>query len=500
MKALHKNLIRALIVVLSICLLIPVLAACNDVDNPSDNNPGTKPGGSGSSTIPDIYKVEDSLPESANYGTTFNILYYSTKLVSNFWVDARTGGVIDNAVYDAISRTEERFGVDIVATASGAGDELSHINHIRNQISGGKPDFDLARGHDVQGANLSLEGVLYDINDIEAIDFSKPWWPANTVKSLTFMGQTYLISSSISYQGLDSTSAVFFNKSLMEDNGIELPYDQVKSGEWYLADMFVSIEDFHLEGDTGEDGKSEDDTFGVVIPWQLYAWQESFGIELVQKDAETGELVLNGDDERIYDLFDIMYSVLWENDGGYLVERTKAQAIFGEGRAIYLPVHIGSAVSVFNNYKIEYGIVPYPKLDESQDQYYAGYTDRYFLIPYNVSDVEYVGTILESMSAEGYRQVTPAYFEVALKNRYTKDQTSKEMVDLIKQSMVLDFAYVYGADKWWSRSLYALLRDTASSEHSKDYASYYTTMLPEAEARVTLVTEKFQEMLNDKKD
>ena len=193
MKALHKNLIRALIVVLSICLLIPVLAACNDVDNPSDNNPGTKPGGSGSSTIPDIYKVEDSLPESANYGTTFNILYYSTKLVSNFWVDARTGGVIDNAVYDAISRTEERFGVDIVATASGAGDELSHINHIRNQISGGKPDFDLARGHDVQGANLSLEGVLYDINDIEAIDFSKPWWPANTVKSLTFMGQTYLI-------------------------------------------------------------------------------------------------------------------------------------------------------------------------------------------------------------------------------------------------------------------------------------------------------------------
>jgi hypothetical protein len=116
----------------------------------------------------------------------------------------------------------------------------------------------------------------------------------------------------------------------------------------------------------------------------------------------------------------------------------------------------------------------------------------------NVPDVEYVGTILESMSAEGYRQVTPAYFEVALKNRYTKDQTSKEMVDLIKQSKVLDFAYVYGADKWWSRSLYALLRDTDKQEHSKDYASYYERMLPEAEARVEFVTTKFEEMLAKK--
>ena len=195
-----------MIVVLSICMLIPMLAACNE-DNPNKDKPNTTVPPT-NSTIPDIYKVEDSLPESYNYGTTFNILYYSTKLVSNFWVDARTGGVIDNAVYDAISRTEERFGVDIVATASGAGDEITHINHIRNQIAGGKPDFDLARGHDVQGANLSLEGVLYDINDIEAIDFSKPWWPANTVKSLTFMGLPFAQISSFQNRGFFQSSRI----------------------------------------------------------------------------------------------------------------------------------------------------------------------------------------------------------------------------------------------------------------------------------------------------
>jgi hypothetical protein len=99
------------------------------------------------------------------------------------------------------------------------------------------------------------------------------------------------------------------------------------------------------------------------------------------------------------------------------------------------------------------------------------------------------------MSAEGYRQVTPTYFEVALKNRYTKDQTSKEMVDLIKQSMILDFTYVYGGNAWWTDTLRDLI---AGAEPNKDYASYYRMKLPAAESRVTKVTEAFEKMLESK--
>lgn len=516
----HMTLLRVLLVVLVLCLTLPLFAACSDPETPNTDDkqeqPGNKDPEEGKDPDDekdpednpqdppeepddpaDIYDVEDSLPEKENYGTTFTILYLHEKFANEFWVDANTGGVIDNAVYSAICSTEERFGVDIVAIGSGAGSEIDHINNIRNQINGGQPDFDMARGHDVQGANLSLEGALLDLYDIDALDFSKPWWPANTIDSLTFMGQMYLISSSISYKGLSSTSAVFFNKELMEDHGYDLPYEQVMSGDWYLEDMFASVEDFHLEGDSGIEGKTEDDTFGIVVPYQLYAWQESFGIELVQKDPSTGELILNGHDERVYDLIDLMYGVCWANDGGYMLPREDAKVVFGEGRALYIPVDLGAAVANFLNYEIDYGIVPYPKLDDSQGDYYSGYTDRYFFIPFNCPDKEYVGTILESMSAEGYRQVTPAYFEVALKNRYTKDETSKEMVDLIKKSMILDFAYVYGADQWWSRSLYALLSGK-SEEASTDYASYYQNMLPKAEDRVTKVTNAFKEMAEAK--
>ena len=496
----NQKCVRFLVFLLAVCMMIPFFVACQDPDLPDDpdtpeDQPPVKDEGDKKEEdpqLPDIYDVEDNLPESENYGTTFTILYFLEQYLNDFWVDESTGGVIDNAVFSAISSTEERFGVDIVTMHSGTGTEGEHVAYIKNQITAGVPDFDVARTHDVHGANLSLEGVLYDLNKIEQFDFSKPWWPQKNMESLSFMGQMYLMSSSISYRGLISTSSVFFNKTLMEDYDMELPYELVQNGEWYLEDMFTSIEDFHREGDTGEEGKTDDDVYGIVIPSQLYCWPESFGIELIQKDPDTGELVLNGHDERMYDLVEQMYHVLWESDGGYVITRPAAQAMFGQNQAIYIPVHIGSAVQVFLDYDVDYGIVPYPKLDDTQEQYYAGYTDRYFVIPFSCTDPDYVGTILESMSAEGYRQVTPAYFEVALKNRYTKDAVSKEMVDLIRESMILDFAYVYGGDKRWTNTMRDLL--TGNNPNS-DYASYYQKALPGAEDRVDRVTKAFEEML-----
>lgn len=490
-----KNLhtVRLLLVALVLCLVIPLAVACGGDQTQTPVGPGGTSGGGGSKF--DIYDVEDSLPASKNYDSTFTILYYNANAVSEFYVKEDTGGVIDGAVFDAIANTEERFGVTIEVIPSGASAEIPHINSIRTQISSGKTDFDIARVHDVQGANLSLDGSLMDLNTMDVLDFSKPWWPENTINSLSFMGQLYLASSSMSYRGLNSANAIFFNKGLLEDHGMDMPYDLVKSNEWYLSTMLEMLEDVHIEGEENIDGKSEDDTFGIVIPSQLYSWQESFGIEMVKKtDDEDMPLELNGHDIRMYDAIDQLYNILHEQEGGYLIPRVEAATMFGQNRALYIPISLGYAISDFRNYEgLDYGIVPMPMLDEEQGQYYSAYTDRYFVVPASCPDKEYVGTILESMSAEGYRVVTPVYFEVALKDRYTRDEISKEMVDLIKQTMILDFSYVYGNDKWWSRSLYNMFNQNDTAPN-KDYASYYANMLSAAESRRDEIIAAFQDM------
>ena len=113
------------------------------------------------------------------------------------------------------------------------------------------------------------------------------------------------------------------------------------------------------------------------------------------------------------------------------------------------------------------------------------------MVPNNCPDTELVGLILESMTAEGYRKVFPVYFETALKGRYTRDDESKEVLDMIQKNMVIDFAYAYGNDKWYSRALYQLLK-----EQSKDYASYYKSNESAARARIDEVVEAFKQLAN----
>ena len=50
---------------------------------------------------------------------------------------------------------------------------------------------------------------------------------------------------------------------------------------------------------------------------------------------------------------------------------------------------------------------------------------------------------MEALAAQSWRTVTPAYFDVALKYRYSRDVQTAEMVDLIKDSIYINFESLY---------------------------------------------------------
>ena len=47
------------------------------------------------------------------------------------------------------------------------------------------------------------------------------------------------------------------------------------------------------------------------------------------------------------------------------------------------------------------------------------------------------------MCAENYRTVTPAYYDTALKNKYSRDTVSSQMIDLIHDTSMTEFGYAY---------------------------------------------------------
>jgi len=64
-------------------------------------------------------------------------------------------------------------------------------------------------------------------------------------------------------------------------------------------------------------------------------------------------------------------------------------------------------------------------------------------IPINAPDPDTSAAVLECFAVEGYHNVTPALFEIALKVKYTSDDDASEMYDIIRENLVFEFGRIY---------------------------------------------------------
>jgi hypothetical protein len=124
----------------------------------------------------------------------------------------------------------------------------------------------------------------------------------------------------------------------------------------------------------------------------------------------------------------------------------------------------------FRELEDEFGILPYPKWDEGQENYITmsdGHHEA-MAVPKTAGNLEAIGVVTEALCAESYKILVPAYYDVALKVKSTRDEQSIAMMDLIVNARVFDFGYVY--DAWKGASF--ILQDLVSTNKS-DFASYY---------------------------
>ena len=100
-----------------------------------------------------------------------------------------------------------------------------------------------------------------------------------------------------------------------------------------------------------------------------------------------------------------------------------------------------------------------------------------------------IGAVTEALAAEGYRSVTPAYFEIALKNKYTRDDESSQMLDILVSGNTFEPAIIYSASLG---NIGWLIRDMQSSV--SDITSSYERKLGAYERAFANFNDKFSEL------
>ena len=63
---------------------------------------------------------------------------------------------------------------------------------------------------------------------------------------------------------------------------------------------------------------------------------------------------------------------------------------------------------------------------------------------------EVMGAVLECMASEGYRRVTPAYYEKTVKTQYSSTVDEYQMFQYLRDHTVIDSGRVFGNADWVS--------------------------------------------------
>ena len=398
-------------------------------------------------------EIKPDLPVMDYDGAEFRIL--ADKGGYNTLVAEKTSGqVVNDAILEANMAVINQFDINFRWVEGSA----------ETFILAGDDEYDVAYLHDCTTAAMALKGWFFNVNELPYINPTAEWWPQFIVDSLTLNGKMYYYSNYSTYDAMSNTMGCFFNQRILQDYNMKSPYEYVREGTWTLDQ--ITTMSISIYSDVNGDGLQDtNDLLGFACDKYPYAWLESFGIEFYKKvSPDSSELEVRTDDERCYTLAEKMhiwlrtgYDSIWAPING---DGAGGRSMFAADHVAFTFDCIGLSAPMATDGDVRYGIVPLPKIDTNQAEYYGGCTSPLFSVPITLQDTEIVGIILEAMAYAGYKHIRPAYCEQTLKTRFATDPDCAEMLNLIFDNQVISFAYLFANNVEGGNMQYRFIADT----------------------------------------
>ena len=469
---------------LSALIFAGILAACGEqaeTSSPASSTTAADVITEPEETLSDIEMrqlVDDGLPESDFGGYQYRIVVESDQ-EWYYYVEELTGDVIDDAVYNRNTSVEERLNIKVVEGR--VGDYGSNGTWMQKAVLAGEDAYDLACSHVVNISTLVLKGIFQNWYDVPYVDFEKPWWARSNIEDLTYHGVAILAIGDFALSAIGRTYCMFFNRQQAESYNITNVYETVQDGVWTIDKLSSWTQDIYTDLNAN-DKRDADDFYGFAtgVASNIGAYLWAFDNPVCRKNAD-GDIEFVIHTEKMNSICETLYKIMWENTGTYYnknhvstVDSSGAHVggrdLFMVGRAVFANGYLDQAIDFFREMEDDYGIIPYPKWDESQKDYRSLVDGNHaaLAIPMTTMDMERAGIIIEALNAETYKSVVPLYIETALKVKYARDNESVQVIDDLLANRFFDFGYVYDGWKGASFWLEGLIQNKKT-----DFESHY---------------------------
>ena len=483
--------IRILALVLAILMLSAVLCACKD-DGGSDGKQteaATKPADeTGSSSLSEeeaekkaIYDYVDEIAGRLNVsGTTFTWFGPDNVGINAPEKAQESGDIMSDAVYYRQRDIEQYFGVKWENTWGDNGEDVA-LQAIEEVLAGGD-SYDLVYGS-VRSAGTPMlnSGILRVTNDLEYVDLDREWWIASLRDTFSINDRLYFLIGPIVVNSYTDTNIILFNKDVTAMFGIndtEL-YDTVKDGKWTIDKMFEFASKI-------PENSSGTGTYRYLSPVG-FPFIFSSGMTITKFDNDGTPYIEDTLPKGYSDLVDKLSAVFSDSSQSmysfYDKEKMGFEEKYGigedeafaDGKALFFYVESGAALYL-RSYDVPFGILPMPKLNNSQKQYYSyanpmGGSAVYFLK--TVKNLTMSDAIAESMAALSQIYVKEAYYTKLLKSQAIFDMESRDMLDIIFSTKIYDMADLYAGGDLNNWGAIIVVIDNAIRYDSSTFASGY---------------------------
>ena len=493
--------------IILMCIILTVLPAgfifsCNadqsDTNNAQNNESALNQDIQDNPEDKTAEKVTHDVPDIEFSGYDFRVLardgYRGMYWVTvDMFAEEVNGEPINDAVFTRNSFLEDKFDINIIEIRQ---DDVHGF--AQRIIRAGSDDFDVLYPTMQQSGSLVQNGLIINLYEVPYLNFDKPWWNKSINASMTIGNRLFGAAGAITTTTNDATWAVLFNKELKKTFEFDDHYQLVREGKWTIDIMHANSK--AAARDLNGDGILDStDQWGAVgqheCAFSLFA---ASGQKIVEKDSDDMPVLALNTDRTVSVLTKVIEFMT--DDSAYMNADSSENlrkytnvwdqvtvGVFAENRSLYLITNFDMVKSL-RNMETNFGILPQPKFNESQAQYYS--TMQYnnatvMCIPQTASDLERTGAILEVWGAESVDTLTVAYYDITLVGKYMRDDESTEMLDLIFSTRVIDLGMLFN----WSgiQGFFQGFSERGSLDFTSQYERAEPRWVTEMERTVTAI-------------
>lgn len=398
--------------------------------------------------------ISTSNEKTSNLPTDFDCEGYNFKILkqsqdkiawslNTFGVTEDNGEVLNDTFAKRNREVTEKYNFTIEETEI----ESTPINTIRQMVLADDDEYDAAliAFHTEKSAN---DGTYYNLYDLPYLDLTQDCWNQSLIRDLTSNGELYFLSGDIIVSDDDGLMINIYNKPLGEDYKFENLYDVVREGRWtyeYKLNLMRQVSD-----DLNNDGVYDtNDRLGMLYADNSAAnvYFASAKTYLFTRTEDSAEFT--GDSERAYTLYETIQNILTDKSIAYdwsNIKENSSQVIINmidQKQVLFLDIGLHFVRRNLRDLEADYSILPMPKLDEEQDNYYTMMNESmtHILIPASITQPEKVGFILEAL-AENSEDISETYYKTCIEGKYVRDTESVEMLNIASQNIIYDLGFI----------------------------------------------------------